>query len=196
MKITKEWLKEKSACGSGMAWFEGEVKEISEFDLLDKLIKTDEKEKLQWANWLLSKLFNRKQKIHYTIFAAEQVVDIFEKKYPNDKRPRKAIEAARAVLENDTTENRIAAYTAAVAVAAATAAAYTAADYTAAATAAAYNAAAYAAVDAADDAYNAYVYGAVDAAATTAAAYAAVDYKKMLVIILNYGIELLKKEPL
>ena len=72
------------------------------------------------------------------IFAAEQVLDIFERRYPDDKRPRQAIEAAKKVLENDTEETR-------------RAAAYAAsAAYAGAAPSAAY--AAYAADAAADDA--------------------------------------------
>ena len=51
-----------------------------------------------------------------------------EKEYPEDKRPRKAINAARAWLENDSVETRkAAAYAAAAASAAAAAAAYAAA---------------------------------------------------------------------
>ena len=130
MKITKGWLKNQMACTGGIDWFEKEVKEASEFELLEKLIKTNEKEKLQWANWLLSKLFNRKQKIQYAVFAAEQVIGLFEKKYPSDKRPRKAIDAAKEVLKADTAENRQAAYVAYADYSAAYAAAYD--DYSAA----------------------------------------------------------------
>jgi hypothetical protein len=99
------------------------------------------------------------------IYAAELVIGTYEKKYPDDKRPRQAIEAARAWLENPSEENRSAAD-------AARAAAYAA--Y--AAYAAAY--AAYAAADAADAA--AYAARAAHAAAHAAraaayAAYAALD---------------------
>ena len=37
---------------------------------------------------------------------AEEVLFIFEKKYPKDDRPRKAIEAAVNWLENPTEENQ------------------------------------------------------------------------------------------
>ena len=43
---------------------------------------------------------NKTQKVQYAIFAAEQVIDIYEKKYPDDLRPRKAIEAAKSYLDN------------------------------------------------------------------------------------------------
>jgi hypothetical protein len=127
MKITKEWLKEKSACSEGIEWFLSK-KESDSIKVLKALISDD---KLDWANWLIVRVMERKQYLAYAIYAAEQIIAIFEKKYPDDKRPRKAIKAAKSVLESDTKENR-------------TAAAY-AASYAAA------SAASYAA-DAADDA--------------------------------------------
>ena len=48
----------------------------------------------------------RPQSLAYAIYSAKQVISLFEKKYPSDKRPRMAIEAAKAVLENDTPQNR------------------------------------------------------------------------------------------
>jgi hypothetical protein len=108
-------------------------------EFLQKLMDGD---KFPWANWLIVRLMNKKQKVQYAIFAAEQVIDIFEKKYPNDDRPRKAIETAKTYLSNPGKKNKDAA---AAAAAAAADAAY-AAD-AAAAAAAAY--AAYAAADAA-----------------------------------------------
>lgn len=47
--------------------------------------------------------------VKLAIFAAELVIDEFEKEYPNDDRPRKAIEAAKRVLKHDTEKNRNAA---------------------------------------------------------------------------------------
>ena len=53
----------------------------------------------------------------YAIFAAEQVIGFFEKKYPEDKRPRKAIEAAKDYLKDPSDKNKAAAYAAAYAAA-------------------------------------------------------------------------------
>jgi transcription termination factor NusB len=135
--------------------------------------------------------------VEMAIYAAELVIDHYEKDYPNDSRPRQAIEAAKAYLKDPTTANAAAhdaAYAAAhdaaaaahaaanAAAHAAAAAAYAAADaaHAAAAAAAAYAAyAAYAAADAAHAAAaaahaaaNAAAHAAHDAAA---AAYAAHD---------------------
>jgi hypothetical protein len=172
MIITKEWLQEQQACSSGIKWFLNQDKTDS-IEVLDALINQDN---LPDANWLIVRLMDRQQKIRYAIFAAEQVLHIFENKYPENKRPGLAIEAAKKVLENDTEENRNAA-----AAAAAAAAAYAAA---AAAAAAAYAAAAAAA----DAAYTA----AAAADAAYAAAYADAR-KEMRIRILNYGKELLCK---
>jgi len=91
--------------------------------------------------------------VRLAIFCAERVLHLFEEKYPDDDRPRKAIEAAKsgnaaaadANAANAAAANA-AAYAAAAANAAAAAAAYAAdAANAAAAAAAAANAAAYAA---------------------------------------------------
>ncbi len=50
-----------------------------------------------------------KQYVSYAVFAAEQVLDIFENKYPDDKRPRKAIQAAKKCIKNPSKENKKAA---------------------------------------------------------------------------------------
>ena len=80
------------------------------------------------------------------IYAAEQVLKIYEDKYPNDNRPHDAIKAAKAYLKDSNKKNQDAAAYAANA--AANAAAYAAANAAANAAYAAANAAAYAAANA------------------------------------------------
>lgn len=106
MKIDNAWLKEKGACRDGREWFveQGITDPVKG---LKNLIKHD---KLDWADWLIVRIMTRSQYLAYAIFAAEQVIDIYEKKYPGNDKPRKAIEAAKAVLANDTKKNRAAAY--------------------------------------------------------------------------------------
>jgi hypothetical protein len=132
---------------------------------------------------------DRHDKVRYAIFAAEQVLGIFEGKHPDDKRPRQAIEAARRYLETpcDAADAAYAAYAA------------DAAAYAADAADAAY--AAYAAADAAYAA--AYAAGAAAYAAARAARAAAraageggeggdQEWAKMLRSILRYGVELIE----
>ena len=183
MKITEKLLRiDYHACDSGYQWWLDKDSPHDGIPTLKKLIKEDRND---WANWLIVRLMTHDQKVRYAIYAAEQVLSIYEKKYPADDRPRKAIQAAKNYLKNKSTKNKQAA--AAAYAAAAADAAYAAAGAYDAAAAAAYTAyaAAYAAAAAAAAA------GAYDAAA--AAAYAA-ERKKMQIKILDYGIKLLKNK--
>jgi hypothetical protein len=203
MKVTIDWLKEKNACKNGVDWcIKNKLIDLDSPDFLRGLAKGNQ---YQWANWLIVRVMTRPQSLAYAIFAAEQVIDIYEKLYPDNKKPREAIEAAKKVLENDTPKNRKAAAAADAACAAYAAdyatdyATYAAADYAA-------DAAAYAAACAAD--YAAADYAAADDAAADAAddaadAYACADYaidyatyaaarKEMQERILAYGLKLLE----
>ena len=198
MKVTKDFLKEKHACAAGYRWF---CENCLELDF-EEQIKQLKQHRFDWTNWLLVRLMTLEQKRKYAIFAAEKVLDIFETKYPDDERPRKAIEAAEGVVNSNTKENRSAA-------AAAASAAYTAyadddstyayADsaYTAYAAAAAYDAAAASAYDAAYDDAADSAYADDDAAdsayAYDAAADAVAADDSIKETIINYGIELINK---
>lgn len=177
MKITQEFLADKKACQEGVEWFTKQ-KETDLVKILEELIGQEE---FDWANWLITRAMIRPQYLAYAIFAAEQVIEIYENSCPGDDRPRKAIEAAKAVLVNGNEVNRK------IAAAAASAAAYAAHAHAAAH--AAY-AAAYVAACADDGAYAA----AHAAYATAHAEDAAADAKEMKIRIINYGISLLKKD--
>jgi len=168
--ITIKWLENKNACSEAIQLFK-ENSINDPIEIIKYFIK--KKEHLDWGNWLIVRIFNKKQKVQYAVFAAKQVISIYERKYPNDDRPRIAIKAAEKYLNNPTKSNKNTAAAAAYAAAdAAAAAAYAAAD---AAAAAAYaDAAAYAA--AADAAYAADAYAAK---------------QKIRIKILKYGLQLL-----
>ena len=174
MKITKRWLEKHDACKEGIDWFLDQKETDS-----DKLIKLSirTKDHLDWANWLIVRTMNPKQNVMYSFFAAEQVIDVFEERYPNDNRPRKAINAAKAYIKNPCKKTE-------AAVDSAYAAAYTAfgVDSAYAAVDSAY-AAAYTA-DIADIAYAAYE------AAAYAASYAGI---KLLTKTLKYGLKITKR---
>lgn len=178
-KLTKKFLTKNKACSDAVAWaIENKAIGLSRVDVLNKLI---ESEKLDWANWFIVRIMSRKQKLQYAIFAAEQAIEIYEKQYPKDDRPRKAIEAAKAVLKNDTKSNRDAASNAAFVASDVASAAFVASD-------AAF--AAYAASNAA------YATSAASNAASNAASDAAfadpASYVVMKTKILKYGISLFK----
>ena len=215
MKVTKEFLRDKHACATGYKWFCENCLELVDFE---DQIKHLSKHRFDWTNWLLVRLMSLEQKRKYAIFAAEKVLDIFEAKYPTDKRPRKAIEAAEAVLKNNTKENRAKADAAAddaytayddayddaddatytVVADAASSAAAASAVASSATSAAAYAYADAAAVSAASAAASAadtsaYAYAYADDAAAAADAAGAAD-STIKETIINYGLELIIKE--
>jgi hypothetical protein len=182
VKITIKKLQDLNACKEGIEWVK-EQKCLDLKKLIENAIATKDMNILRYANWGIVRFLSKEDKIRYAIYAAEQVIGIFEKKYPKDDRPRKAIEAAKEYLKNPSQKNKAAVDAAAAAVDAAAAAAYAAA-YAAYAAAAANAADAAAAANAAADAA-AY---AADANAADANAAARI---KMLTKILKYGIKLL-----
>jgi hypothetical protein len=203
MKVTKENLEKLGACSEGTEYALANLKNLDGPEAIKELIKND---KLDWANWGITRLLDKTGSVKYAIYTAKQVIKIYEDKYPNDKRPREAIKAAEKYIKNPTKENanaaNAAAYTAYAAANAAHAAhaaanvAYVAAYTAAYAAANAAHAAAYAANAAA---YTAAAYTAAYSAAYTAyaaanaaanAAYAAAMKTK----IIKYGVRLLNKE--
>ena len=179
-EITLEWMKKVSACSEACEALE--LSGLSDpFEVLDRAIEID---RFDWANWMIVRLMNKKQRVQYAIFSAELVIGIFEKAVPEDDRPRKAIEAAKDYLEKPSEETK---------------------EATCDAASSAYDAA-YAALDAASSVYAAYassVYAAyaayaatddaLDAAsdAASSAAYAVAD-PTLKEQIIEYGKLLLK----
>ena len=167
MKITLDWLEEHHACLEGIDWFRAQ----SETDGVALVKKLMAEKRHGWAQWLIVLIMTRPQYLDYAIFAAEQVLPIYEQQYPGDDKPRLAINAARKCIANDTPANRDAAGAAARAAGDAWAAW---AAWAAGADAGAARAVAWAARDAA--------LAAGDAAAA------------MHKTVLNHGLELLTKK--
>lgn len=120
MKITEKQLRKLGASCDGLDWFI----EQNETDLhkLYELAKRDDM--LHYANWLIVRLMKKEQCVKYAVFAARQVLHLFETRCPDDNSPRLAIEAAEKYLKNPSEENQ----KNAAAVSAADAAAVSAAD--------------------------------------------------------------------
>ena len=184
--ITKKWLKEKEACTDGYKWacdiLQDKPMHVKEF------INITAEHRLDWANWVICRVFDKPNKVRYAIFAAEQVIYLFENKYPDDKRPRKAIDAAKAWLDNPSATYADSASSAAFAASAASASSAASAAYAvsaAYAASAASAASATYAVSAASEDSAAY-------AASAASAASADSKKEMQRKILDYGISLLE----
>ena len=198
--ITKKWLKTKYACAAGIRWFEKNVhgRGIAVSALAEKLMLTP---KFSWTNWLVINNLSKEQSIKYAVFAARQVLDIYEEEYPADQRPREAIEATEGYLKEylrcSSKKTAHAAYafrvvigTAAHKAHAAAHEAYAAAYASHVAYAAAY--AAYTAIETIDGAVSMAIYITI-----TEAVDAVVDAAGKLKLeesILRYGLGLLDKE--
>jgi hypothetical protein len=130
---------ELSMCNSGFhcskepydafSYVRGEI--LTGVEVKGKHLSDDNKE--CWSEMKVVKAYKwtKKDSVKLAIFSAEQVLKYYEEKYPDDKRPRKAIEAAKKWLSNPSKKSRAAAAYAA-AYAAYAAAAYAAADAAAA----------------------------------------------------------------
>ena len=164
MKITQKFLKNENACSEGYIWFV-HCGEREHERVIKKLITEN---RANWANWCIVRLMTHNQRIQYAIYAAKLVIDNYEKQYPDDGIPRKAIEAAEKYLKNNTKNNRSAARSAAYS---------------------AYSAARSVADSVADSAAR----SAADSAARSAAdsAYSAA-YSATMKTIVEYGLLLLK----
>jgi hypothetical protein len=192
--ITTKWLRDNSACEDGIKIFASVFGDNAELKtIINYAIEQKSGKLLDYANWLVVRCMNRTSQIKYAIYVAEQVLHIFEEKYPDDARPRKAIQAAKKYLKKRTKNNDIA-DAANAAYASANAAAYSA-TYAIAAADAAYAtyAVAYATyvADIAADANAASANAAYAAYASANAAYAAANVAGMKISILNKGIELI-----
>jgi hypothetical protein len=108
MNITHTWLKEKGACEEGTQWFLNQTK-VVHTEVIKSLIKEVQ---FNWANWIITKLMTKTQNVQYACYSAKQSLHLFEKLYPNDKRPRQAIVAVYKWAKNPTEENRSAAMSA------------------------------------------------------------------------------------
>jgi len=110
MKLTKELLRKLNACESSYKYAcnNGYIG----MDIITALEKGIKEDRLSDCNWLIIRVMSKKQQILYAIYAAEQVLYIFEKAYPEDTRPREAINAAKAYLANPHKDTKAAAYAA------------------------------------------------------------------------------------
>jgi hypothetical protein len=108
MKITSQFLEKWDACSDGEEWALRQDTDDA-IELVERLLEYNS----EWASWLITRCLETPGQIRYAIFAAESVLDNFERIFPDDKRPQLAIEAARTALENNNEGNRMAAQKAA-----------------------------------------------------------------------------------
>ena len=114
-----KWYKEKEIdlCQSGFhaskeigqafSYIQGEL--VARVSVKGKHEGEDDKE--VWSEMKLDKVYKweKKNSVAISIYSAELCLENFEKLFPNDKKPREAIEAANRWIENPTEENESAA---------------------------------------------------------------------------------------
>ena len=103
MKINASIIKSFNPCNDRYDNFVNNYGTI-EYDLksfleMDKINYTDKV-------WVVTRLFTHEQNVKWSIACASSVLDIYEKLYPDDKRPREAIEAAVTFVLNPCAETR------------------------------------------------------------------------------------------
>jgi hypothetical protein len=108
-----------------MGYVEMEV--LAQVEIAGKVIKGDDKITSEKMRTLHAYLWRKKDSVAMAVYAAELVIENFEKKFPNDKRPREAIEAAKAWIINPCESTVSAAWSAGSAASAARSAAWSAA---------------------------------------------------------------------
>ena len=152
------------------SFVQGEI--LAKVEVKGKSIIENDKE--CWTDMRIVKAWKwtKKDSVSLAIYAAELVIDIYENKYSNDDRPRKAIEAAKYWLKYPSKKSANAA---------------TSAAYAATSAANAANASANAAANAA---YTAYAANAANAAAY--AANAAYTKQKLITKIEKWFIKRIK----
>ena len=78
---------------------------LAEVEIEGKQIIDDDKITAQRMRIIHAWKWEKKDSVSMAIYSAELCLEHFEKIYPNDKRPREAIEAAKRWIENPTEEN-------------------------------------------------------------------------------------------
>ncbi len=97
MKITIDKLKKIDACAEGMEFFRMTLGRSAELeDVLNVLL---EQEEYEWTRWLTRKVLSQRENVQLAVWCAEQVLPVFEAEFPEDKRPRQAIETVKRWLK-------------------------------------------------------------------------------------------------
>jgi hypothetical protein len=67
-KVTTKWLESHGACDEAIERFKNQ-KERDPIKLLELMIRSNHKEILDWANWLIVRIMNKKQRVEYARYA-------------------------------------------------------------------------------------------------------------------------------
>jgi hypothetical protein len=181
MEVTLGLLKRLKACGDGIEFY----KKVGQPDNIQDCVKLAiENNNYRYANWFITRILKKLELVKYAVFAAEQVLYLYENKYPDDDRPRKAIEAAKKYINDPSSENASSA--------ASTSASAAASSASASSAAAAYASAVYASASAAASSASAAAEASSAAASSASAAAEAASNAELKTKIINYGLSLIE----
>lgn len=100
-----EKLKKRGACNEGLDYLKTlEIEEPEE--IFQHYLKEKKYQELAYG---IAFLMTKKQRVKWSIFSAESCLENYEKAFPNDDRPRLAIEATKEYLKNPCEKTRSAA---------------------------------------------------------------------------------------
>ena len=101
-------------CSKGIyqafSYVQGEI--LAEVEVKGKHESQIDKEVWQKMRVVKTYRWNKKDSVLFSIYCARLCLKNFEKEFPDDKRPREAIEAAEKYVKNPTAENEVVAWSA------------------------------------------------------------------------------------
>ena len=97
MIITKYWLYKWHPCEEAIDWLnEQDTRDV--FELITRLKKLKE---FDWIIWAIPRLLKTKRdRVRFAVYAAGLVLHKFEEKYPDDNRPRETLNLVKKWLKN------------------------------------------------------------------------------------------------
>jgi len=107
LKLCHSGLHCSKEINQAFSFVQGEI--LAQVECSGKHLEEEDKDAWQKMKIVKAWKWQKEDSVALAIFCAELVIDIFEKEYPDDKRPREAIKAAKKWLKNPTEKNRAAA---------------------------------------------------------------------------------------
>ena len=107
LKLCHSGLHCSKEISQAFSFVQGEI--LAQVECSGKHLEEEDKDAWQKMKIVKAWKWQKEDSVALAIFCAELVIDIFEKEYPDDKRPREAIKAAKKWLKNPTEKNRAAA---------------------------------------------------------------------------------------
>jgi len=109
-KTTEIQIRKWDSCNGAVEWIEQQDTE-DVFELIERLRKSRIKHKHAWLCWAIPRLLKtKKNRVRFAVYCAELTLPVFEKEHPNDKRPRKVIQAVKNWVNNPIEKNSIIAW--------------------------------------------------------------------------------------